>query len=146
MIYRFEIEGEPKGKERARTVMQGGKVHSFTPKATKTYEAQVKAAFEECGGKMHETAAIKISVEAYYTIPKSKTGAARERVIVEDRPQKKPDIDNVVKIICDGLNGVAYKDDSQVVEISAAKHWATDDKPCVLVWVHAIDARWEQLE
>ena len=36
---------------------------------------------------------------------------------------QRPDLDNVVKAICDGLNGLAYVDDSQVSSIEARKIW-----------------------
>jgi Holliday junction resolvase RusA-like endonuclease len=42
-------------------------------------------------------------------------------------------VDNVVKAILDGLNGVAYHDDSQVVYVDAEKFYA--DEPCVIVEV-----------
>ncbi|MDX5782784.1 RusA family crossover junction endodeoxyribonuclease, partial [Clostridioides difficile] len=47
------------------------------------------------------------------------------------RPSKKPDIDNVVKIIADSLNEIAYKDDTQIVEVVASKYYS--DKPRVEV-------------
>ncbi|EGT3840206.1 RusA family crossover junction endodeoxyribonuclease, partial [Clostridioides difficile] len=47
------------------------------------------------------------------------------------RPNKKPDIDNVVKIIADSLNEIAYKDDTQIVEVVASKYYS--DKPRVEV-------------
>lgn len=37
------------------------------------------------------------------------------------RPTKKPDCDNIAKIICDALNGIAYYDDSQIVKIEVDK-------------------------
>ena len=45
---------------------------------------------------------------------------------------KKPDLDNAIKSILDGLNGVAYYDDKQVVQISATKMW-TQEQPRVQV-------------
>lgn len=51
-------------------------------------------------------------------------------------PQKKPDIDNVVKIIMDALNGAAYKDDKQVVSVFASKFY--DDDPKVIVEVEQV--------
>lgn len=38
----------------------------------------------------------------------------------EIRPTKKPDMDNVVKIIADSLNNLAYYDDTQIVEAVSA--------------------------
>ncbi len=40
------------------------------------------------------------------------------------RPTKKPDCDNLAKVICDALNGIAYYDDSQIVEITISKYYS----------------------
>ena len=42
----------------------------------------------------------------------------------EEYPLKKPDVDNVAKIILDALNGIAYRDDKQVVELYVKKSYA----------------------
>ena len=68
---------------------------------------------------------IKASIEAYYTIPKSKSKnvkAQMENGII--RPVKKPDVDNIAKAVFDSLNGIAYKDDAQVVELSMSKYYS----------------------
>lgn len=38
------------------------------------------------------------------------------------RPRKAGDLDNRIKIVLDGLQGVAFRDDSQVIEITARRH------------------------
>ena len=48
-------------------------------------------------------------------------------------PTKKPDCDNIAKIICDALNGVAYDDDKQIVALKVTKIYSAE--PRVLVWV-----------
>ncbi|WP_332834903.1 RusA family crossover junction endodeoxyribonuclease [Clostridium perfringens] len=45
-----------------------------------------------------------------------------------EKPTKKPDVDNIAKIILDSLNGVAYKDDSQIVDIRIIKKYTEDDE------------------
>lgn len=40
------------------------------------------------------------------------------------RPTKKPDCDNVGKVIADSLNGIAYKDDAQIVSMAIDKYFA----------------------
>ena len=42
----------------------------------------------------------------------------------EIRPTIKPDLDNCVKIVADSLNGIAYKDDSQIVSVVADKYYS----------------------
>jgi Holliday junction resolvase RusA-like endonuclease len=41
-----------------------------------------------------------------------------------ERPTKKPDIDNIAKSITDAMNGIAYKDDSQIVSMHLTKVYA----------------------
>ena len=48
-------------------------------------------------------------------------------------PLKKPDIDNCIKVILDSLNGIAYKDDSQVVSLKIEKYYA--DKPSLIACI-----------
>ena len=77
----------------------------------------------QCTGMF--SGAVEIEIHAYYEIPKS---ASRKRVLdmVSDRerPTKKPDGDNIAKAVCDALNGVAYKDDSQVVDLTVRKYYS----------------------
>ena len=44
-------------------------------------------------------------------------------------PTKKPDLDNIAKAILDSLNGIAYKDDSQIVSLLISKKYS--DRPRV---------------
>lgn len=133
----FTIYGEPKGKARARTVNHGGKVHSFTPQATADYEELVKKAFLASGetGYFNKTP-IAVKILAYFQIPKSVSKKKRQEML-EDfiRPTKKPDADNIAKIICDGLNGIAYGDDAQIVDLEVTKYWTdTDPRVEVTLW------------
>jgi Holliday junction resolvase RusA-like endonuclease len=47
------------------------------------------------------------------------------------RPTKRPDVSNVIKIIEDALNGLAYRDDSQIVRVVGEKYYS--DSPRVEV-------------
>ena len=40
---------------------------------------------------------------------------------------QKPDLDNIMKSICDGLNGIAYADDSQICSSIVKKIWDNED-------------------
>lgn len=46
---------------------------------------------------------------------------------------KKPDVDNIVKIVADALNGVAYHDDTQIVSVLAKKVYAASEGLDVIV-------------
>ena len=54
-------------------------------------------------------------------------------------PTKKPDVDNIIKIILDSLNGLAYKDDAQIVARTCQKLYVNDDnEPRVEVKIEKI--------
>ena len=77
-------------------------------------------------------------ITCYYGIPKSMSKSNREKVYHGKlRPTKKPDLDNIAKIVLDSLNGLAYKDDSQVVSLKIEKYYA--DKPLVKVELYEVE-------
>jgi Holliday junction resolvase RusA-like endonuclease len=133
----FTVYGEPQGKARARTVRSGGKVHSFTPQKTADYEELVRRAWLASGetGYFNKTP-IAVKILAYFQIPKSVSKKKREEMLDDfARPTKKPDADNIAKIICDGLNGIAYGDDAQVVDLEVTKYWTDGDARVeVTIW------------
>ncbi|MBQ3969841.1 MAG: RusA family crossover junction endodeoxyribonuclease [Clostridia bacterium] len=108
----FVIYGKPQGKARPR--FSNG--HAYTPKQTTDYERQIKNAFIAAGGQMIESEGVIIEIDVYY----KKTAADKKKT----SPTKKPDIDNICKIVLDGLNGVAYADDKQVISLTANKYFA----------------------
>lgn len=59
-------------------------------------------------------------------------------------PTTKPDVDNIVKAIGDGLNGVVWRDDSQVSDVIARKRYA--EKPQVRVQIRPAVTALEQRE
>lgn len=122
----FTIPGEPCAKGRPRFSRQGQFVRTYTPAKTVNYESLVVLEFQSAGGKMLE-GMISMTVKAYYPIPKSASKKAhRQMATGEVRPTKKPDTDNVLKIVADALNGIAYKDDSQIVT-SHIEKWYSDE-------------------
>ncbi|EIS9525898.1 TPA: RusA family crossover junction endodeoxyribonuclease [Clostridioides difficile] len=123
------IDGEPVGKERPR--MNSITKRTYTPNKTKNYEDLIKWLYQS-KVRHYFTGYIKMTLRCYYSIAKSNSKKVKEQkrnnVL---RPSKKPDIDNVVKIIADSLNEIAYKDDTQIVEVVASKYYS--DKPRVEV-------------
>ena len=49
------------------------------------------------------------------------------------RPAKKPDCDNIAKIILDSLNGIAYADDKQIISLSVEKYYGDTPKVCLIL-------------
>ena len=82
---------------------------------------------------------VEMYITAHFPIPKSTTKKDRERIRNKELfPIKKPDSDNIAKVICDALNGVAYHDDTQVVKLEVRKAY-TEDEPKVIVALGLFD-------
>jgi Holliday junction resolvase RusA-like endonuclease len=76
---------------------------------------------------------------AYYGVPKSKSKkVAADMLNGHILPTKKPDIDNIAKIILDGLNGIAWDDDKQIVELLVGKRYG---EPSVIVAIEEMDGK-----
>lgn len=129
---RFEVLGKPQGKQRARVTTRGGYAMAYTPEKTATYENLICLTYMSVKGSGQSPlwdVPLVVNITAYYEIPKSfskkRHGEALSGSLL---PRVKPDMDNVVKVVCDALNGVAYRDDAQVVEIHARKLYGDTPK------------------
>ena len=133
----FIVKGEPKGKGRPRFTKSG---HVYTPDGTSSYETLVGFSYRNGARGYKFTSPVRVTVRAFHKPPKGKS-----KRVVEDMlngrilPTKKPDADNVAKIVLDGLNKVAWEDDTQVVEMMVIKRYA--EEPMVAVTIEEIDAQ-----
>lgn len=122
----FYVEGKPQGKARARTFYDNrlGKMNSITPEKTKSYEDLIRWSYKAAGGQYMGEKVLQVHINAYYPIPQSFTKAKKAAADTDDlRPTTKPDCDNIIKVVLDALNGVAYYDDKQVVCVSCNKYY-----------------------
>ncbi len=129
----FEIIGEPQGKARPRFTRQG---HTYTPAATKAYEQAVAWAYKAKYGTVQfcKDVPLRMDIMAYYGIPNSASKAKRADMLSgKIRPTKKPDYDNVAKIIADALNGLAFYDDAQIVDGNVTKLYGETPKVVVKI-------------
>lgn len=118
---------KPVAKGRPRATGCGGYVRMFTPQKTQQFESEVAEMYAEMGGKKH-SGPLEIEVRFYFAPNKSETKKNRTLMLTgEILHTKKPDVDNCIKSLMDGLNGVAYDDDSQIVKITATKSYAEQD-------------------
>lgn len=116
----FTVPGPPVALQRARLSTRGGFARAYDPEHNRTAKALVAACALEVGGKPLE-GALGMRVSFFVPKPKSKH---RKNSDPYPHPTSKPDLDNYVKLVLDGMNGIVYNDDSQVVSIEAHKHWA----------------------
>lgn len=116
----FKISGKIKGKARPKF----GKGYTYTPKDTVNYENYVKILYQQETNHIFD-GPVKMVITAYFQIPKS---YSKKKMIENPCPIKKPDADNIGKIIADSLNGIAYRDDSQVAEMHIFKKWSCSEE------------------
>lgn len=126
MKVKFTIMGPPKGKGRPRFQRIGNYTKVSTPPDTVNYENLVKIEYElQCRKYYFGNEELGVKLTTYYPIAKSTSKKKREQMINDEiKPTKKPDCDNVLKIVCDSLNQIAYKDDAQIVESHVYKKFA----------------------
>ncbi|HHV32216.1 MAG TPA: RusA family crossover junction endodeoxyribonuclease [Clostridiales bacterium] len=129
------IPGKPMAKQRPRVLKNG---ITYTPKQTVNYETLVKQLYIEKYFQKQLSGPIKATITAYMYIPKS-TSKKKKALMMENKilPTKKPDWDNIGKIITDALNGLAYGDDKQIVDATVRKFYS--DKPRVEVELEKIE-------
>lgn len=110
----FTVPGPPAPKGRPRV----GKGRTYTPAKTKAAEQQVAWL---CRAAMRGRKPIPgpVAVELTFTMPN------RRRI----------DVDNLAKLVCDSINGIAYDDDSQIIDLRATKRF--DGEPGTLVTITA---------
>lgn len=129
----FIVQGTLHGKGRPRFDPRSGR--AYTPEATREYEGEIQAAWLLAHGERLD-GPVAVYITAHQTIPKSANKAFREAVAAGKAwPMRKPDTDNICKIVLDALNGYAYADDTQVVRLHAEKMYTVCDESYLSVTV-----------
>lgn len=135
----FELRGTPGHKGRHRSSIRfpkAGKpfIHNYPDPATEAYEkvlAEAAALFMR--GRDPTEAPVALLVHAFKEVPASWSKRDREAALAGAiLPTSRPDWDNYGKIT-DALNGIVWKDDSQVVDGRCIKRYS--DSPALRVEV-----------
>jgi Holliday junction resolvase RusA-like endonuclease len=114
----FIIPGKPIPKARPRMTKYG---HVYTSKTTQDYEKSIIQYFSITGQKKIN-GALYMRLYVYIEMPMSWSKKKKEEM--KGKPHtSKPDLDNILKSVADGLNGLAYDDDSQLAMIYTEKKW-----------------------
>lgn len=133
----FTVHGPIHGKGRPRFTRVGQYVRTYTPDQTISYENLIKMEYlEENEGFMFgREVPLAIKITAFYEVPKSASQRKKAEMLADKiRPLKKPDSDNVLKVVCDALNGVAYHDDVQIVSVQVERFYALNPFLDVVLW------------
>ena len=125
VVAEFVVPGPPVGKGRPRIGRVAGHARMFTPEKTMAYESLVRhCAALAMAGRTPVDAACRVDMTVTMAIPaswpkKRQQQAASGAVF----PTTKPDADNVLKAVCDAINGVVWRDDVQAVEVRVGKRY-----------------------
>lgn len=140
--FTFIVVGKPQAKQRVRVYFdeRTQSVRGYTPKRTADYEEKIRYAYRKAGGKYYGKTRLAVRISVYFGFPKSYSKKkVRELWEGGASPTSKPDCDNIIKSVLDGLNKVAYYDDSVVVDVSCRKLYAPPgDEPYIKVEIDMI--------
>jgi len=143
---RFVIPGEPKGKGRHRSriaKMGDGRqfIANYAPKGTVEYENLVRiAASAAMSGRAPTGGPVLVEIVATCSVPKSWSNKRRGMALTgEILPTGKPDLDNSLKAILDGMNKIVFADDAQTCRVGMSKQYG--ETPGVFVRVVELHAR-----
>jgi Holliday junction resolvase RusA-like endonuclease len=130
----FYVPGPPRGKGRPRSSRASGRV--YTPAETASYENLIKVtAMLAMAGQAPIEGPVTLTMIACLPIPASMSKKKRLAMAHDElKPAKRPDLDNILKALLDGINGVVFHDDVQVIRIVAEKQYDALPGLQVMVW------------
>jgi Holliday junction resolvase RusA-like endonuclease len=127
----LSIPGEPIGKQRPKVFPVKTKAgfivrRGVTPEKTLNYETLIRQLFAvKYPGFEPIEGPLVLKVEAFLSIPKAATAKRRAAMAAGDIiPEKRPDFDNLAKIAADALEGLAFRNDSQIAEAVIRKRYS----------------------
>lgn len=122
---RIEVSMRPVGKGRPRFARVGAGVRSYTPAKTKNAEEVIALAWKTQSGEKIE-GAVQLKLTAVFAPPKSMS-KKKQGELIGTPYEHKPDLDNIVKLVCDALNGKAWADDATVTGMDLTKIYGVSD-------------------
>ncbi len=128
------FDGEPIPQGRPRASYRGGRVHVRDTDKSRNYKNYIRTMAQlQYKGKPLE-GALQAHVDVYRPIPKSTSNVRREKKENKEiRPIVRPDLDNYIKSIFDGLDKITWNDDAQVVELSASKFYSINPRVEIII-------------
>jgi Holliday junction resolvase RusA-like endonuclease len=126
-VREFKIPGKVQAKQRPRFSKSG---IVYTPKETRVYEDFVRVCYSDYANQYQwepYDGQLRAEIEVFIQVPKSDSKLNKQaKIIGEIRPTIKPDCDNLAKSILDSLNGWAYQDDKQIIELEVKKFYSEE--------------------
>jgi Holliday junction resolvase RusA-like endonuclease len=133
----FIVYGEPVAKGRPKFFRRGNFVGTYTPQKTQNAEKDFKQQALDYKPQTPLTEALELEIKVYRSIPKSMS--KKRQILAENeilRPTTRPDGDNYLKLCCDALNGIFWRDDSLIVDMRVQKFFS--ERPRIEVEIKTI--------
>ncbi len=142
-VRRFCVHGKIHGKARAKARNGPKFAMVYDPKENKTWQNRIISAYiHDCGNPkpFDGETPLDLHIEAYFAIPKAFSKNKRELALIQAiRPIKKPDFDNIAKLVADALgDGVAYPDDKQITDADQIKLYSEGEEYMIVTLAEAI--------
>mgnify|MGYP001602118616 FL=1 len=123
MKFEVRIYGLPVAQGRPRAFkLPSGQIRVYDPQKSRDWKRTVQGQALMCKPERLLVGALVGEMDFYLPRPKS----APKRVVY---PTTRPDLGNLVKAVEDAIQGVVYQDDSLIVSLRVAKHYATESTP-----------------
>ena len=131
----FTVYGEPVAKGRPRFSTRGKFPVAYTPEKTKAYEFEVgMMALAAMNGSKPLEGSLEAFIYVTFAVPESYSKKRLEACLSgTEKHTKKPDLDNVVKCVIDGMDKIVFDNDSQITSIHATKVYGEIAKVEVMV-------------
>mgnify|MGYP000284737306 CR=1 FL=1 len=130
-VVEFTVPGQVRGKGRPIASTISGHVRMRTPAKTAAYEGLIALAAQRAlNGRPQFEGAVHVVLRITHEPPASWSKRKRAAALASEiLPTCKPDIDNVLKAVGDGCNGVLWRDDAQIATASVVRRYG---EPCGL--------------
>tara|TARA_B100001250_G_scaffold167270_1_gene144015 strand:+ start:295 stop:753 length:459 start_codon:yes stop_codon:yes gene_type:complete len=119
----FTIPGEPVAQGRPRFSTHGGFARAYDPKKSKDGKSVVRLCARDAidSAGLTEPLSGPLVMKVQFGIPLPKSAYRKRKPVGRSWRTKKPDLDNLLKLVKDACSGIIYLDDNQVSRISAEK-------------------------
>jgi Holliday junction resolvase RusA-like endonuclease len=123
-MIKFTVYGDPIAQGRPKFTTVSGHAKAYDPKKSRSYKSIVYGEALKVKPAVPFEKPLEVTIKIFRFIPKS--FSQKKRKLAENcviRPTTKPDVSNVCKSIEDALNGLIWKDDSQIVHLVVQKFY-----------------------
>ena len=105
-------------KPTAKARPRAGRNGFYTPAKTAEFESKIKIIAKQQNPKIIKGSPVWVSITFTFAATKKKTNILHS---------SRPDLDNLVKAVCDALNGIAWEDDGQIAILECCKRYADNN-------------------